>query len=774
MKPRIGILTTFTGSDQAYSLVNVVRVQIKMLLDAGYHPVLYAGPTFTGDGVFSPSRIDIRKPATPADLPAMIGDIDIMFCHDIVFLHQHREWAEGICKAAEVHPHISWLHWQHSRGDGRAFDHPERSWFAYPNLGDLGHCAEVNGTDIEHVFYVPHPLDFDYLGWPELAIRIAEDHGYHLADVAGILPARLDRQKQVDKAIRIFAGLKRAGKRVSFLIADAYATGERFLEYKRECEVVAREQGLTPDEFSFLGERYDECRYSTPRPVVKALLEMGNLFIQPSNAETSSLVAMEAALAGNLLVINADFPPIHHLYKQALVLPFGSVMQDKPTEYYRHVRTASGETKILDPQQYWDDQARLTIAPTLDAQLVSGVKRQQLRDRWPSMVFAEYIQPAIDAIHPEQPVSLSAADPEVTAIVTTLDNLPLLQRQVEVLLGECGHVIVVNNGSMDGTREWLEVNQYPGVSYINRENLGAGPGRNAGLAMWDNSTPYTLMVDGGILPPIGAVKQLKEYLIKHPEAHVISPEVASCFTTDESEATLIAPPLPDDPQCFWQRCLSSTAFCLCRADAWVVRFSEDGPFGEPGWGVDDNDMAYRWDSHDPPIVHHEFTNQISGWKLYRRASGSFKRIFDETGIAANQYGSVYEKRNLKVLHDWRGLHSMLYGRSPTPSETYVVRYVPMPDFAMLVKHLHENDRNCEVIVEGDYDPGVKWWLDTFALRWNHGDTTIDPDGKILRRGADYPEELWSGDVIRDRGPLTEPIIITPDNVEVYLGLAATA
>jgi len=42
----------------------------------------------------------------------------------------------------------------------------------------------------------------------------------------------------------------------------------------------------------------------------------------------------------------------------------------------------------------------------------------------------------------------------------------------------------------------------PGVSYINRENLGAGPGRNAGLDLWAGSTPYTLMVDGGILPPI--------------------------------------------------------------------------------------------------------------------------------------------------------------------------------------------------------------------------------------------------------------------------------
>jgi glycosyltransferase involved in cell wall biosynthesis len=763
MKPRIGILTTFSGSDEAYSLVGVVKVQLKMLLDAGYRPVLFAHPAFTGNGVFSEKRIEIRKPATPGDLGGMVGDIDVIFCHDIVFLSQHREWAAGICEVAKLYPQIAWLHWQHSRGDGQVSAHPERSWFAYPNQGDLQHCAEVNNTDVDHVFYVPHPLDVDYFGWPELAVRIAEAHEYPFVDVAGILPARLDRQKQVEKAVRIYAGLKRAGRSVSFLVADAYATGAHFVQYKREVEQIARDQGLTDTEFAFLGERYEECTYATPRAVVKSLFEMGNLFIQPSTAETSSLVVMEAALAGNLLVINADFPPIHHLYAKALALPFGSVLED--TKYYRHIRLTDGtEQKVEDPQIYWDDEARKTILPMLDGQTSITVKRQQLRERWPSKVFADYIQPLIDKIKPIRTSPAATGDPDVTAIITTLDNLPLLQRQIDILTAECGHVIVVNNGSKDGTREWLEANPYLKVSYINHTNRGAGPGRNAGLAMWDNSTPYTLMVDGGILPPVGAVKQLKAYLERHPEAAVVSPEVATCFTTEESDATLIAPALPDDLECFWQRCLSSTAFCLARKEAWIVRFSEEGPYGEPGWGVDDNDMAYRWD--DLEIVHHEFTLKAAGWLLYRRASGSFKRIAEETGIGANQYGSVYERRNVKCQQDWRKYHAALYGRAGVPTASYIIRDVPMPEFAKLVKRLHASDPNCEIVVESDYDPEVTRWLDTFALRWPWGDTTIDPvDGKILHRGTDYPEELWSGDVVRNRGPLVDALII--DNVEAY-------
>ena len=51
-KPKVGILTTFTGSDEAYSLVVVVKTQVDMLLEAGYNPVLFVAPSFTGEGIW--------------------------------------------------------------------------------------------------------------------------------------------------------------------------------------------------------------------------------------------------------------------------------------------------------------------------------------------------------------------------------------------------------------------------------------------------------------------------------------------------------------------------------------------------------------------------------------------------------------------------------------------------------------------------------------------------------------------------------------------------
>lgn len=763
MKRRVGILTNFTGTDQSFSLINVVSTQVEMLLNGGYYPVVFVASTFPKEdyGIWSGSRVEIRRVAKSDDsadvicnnLIGMIADIDVMLCHDIVFLSNYAEWGKAVRRIAGQ-TNMTWIHWQHSRGDGKV-EPCYNSWYAYPNNGDLEHVAKLNGTKSDRVRYVPHPLDFAYLGWPDLAIKIAEDFNFPFVDVSVLLPVRPDRQKQLEKAIRLVAGIKKSGKSVCFLVADASATGPRFVTYKNECKELAKSLDLTDKEFAFLGETYEECTFSTPRPVIKALFEMSNLFIQPSNAETSSLVAMEAALAGNLLVINSDFAPIAHLYQKALSLPFGSIFED--TKYYKHITLADGTVeKVEDDQQFWDDEAVNTVVPILDRQIAIDVKRQQFADRWPSRVFEQYLEPLILEVSESSALFVNTGDKDVTAIITTLDNLPLLERQLDVLRGEVGRVIVVNNGSKDGTKEYIDNLEYDWIDVINRDNKGAGPGRNSGLDMWNFSTQYTLMLDGGILPPKGGVAAMKDYLERHDEVDSVSPEVATCFTTEWKEATLIFPGDIPDNMCFAQRCLSGTAYGLYKAHCWDdTRFSEEGPFGEPGWGVDDNDMAYRW--NDAGLIHHDFTKKL-GVKLYRRASGSFKRLFEETGIWPNQYGSVYEARNVKCFQDWRKYHAPLYGFSAIPTVSHVFVDPKMPEFARQVKQIHKDDKNAEIVVNNITDPDTQWWIDTFALRWEWGHTSIDPDGNVIKKGQDYPEELWSGNVVTNRGPVGETIV----------------
>jgi glycosyltransferase involved in cell wall biosynthesis len=753
VKPKVGILSSFGGSDEAYSVVNVARTQLEMLIAANYYPVMFVCPSFTGTGVWADNHVEIRKTiiadAKAVDIATclrpMIGDINVMICHDLAFLSQHVEWAQAIRFLAKDYPNIRWLHWQHSRGDHSPIEPIPNSEYCYPNKGDLSHVAYINSTTMEHVFYVPHTLDIAYLGWPKLAVQIAEEYGFPFVDMSMIYPSRLDRQKQIERAMRLFAGLKKAGKSICLLIGDAYATGQRFKEYKEDCMTLSKELGFTDKEFAFLGEVYDECVVGTPRMVVKALFEMANLFLQVSTSETSSLVAMEAALAGNLLVLNSDFQPIHHLYNKALTLSFGSIFTSD-FKYYRTIRTADGsESRIEDPQAYFDDSARNLIIPVLDSQINIAVKRQQLRERWPSRVMKEYLEPLIlKDWNPKEITPKCEGDPDVTAIITTLDNLPMLQKQINVMMKECGSIIVVNNGSKDGTKEWLETNPVIGMKLIHRENMGAGPGRNAGLTLWDaQPTAFTLMLDGGILPPLGGIKAMKSYLQRHPEVSVISPEIASCYTTEEDKATFIFnKETIDDNHTFYQSCLSGTAYCLCKAEAWKVRFSEDGPFGEPGWGVDDNDMQYRWNFKQ--IKHIDFT-QEEGMILFRKASGSFKRLFEETGVWPNQHGSVYEKRLVKTYQDYPQ-----YCYSFPKVSCVVLGWNEYPLIAKVVKSLHNEliDIPHEIIVvnNGSTD-GTQKWMDMQSLRQHHGDITIDTITKEVIKRTPENEEYWTGNFI---------------------------
>jgi len=402
-KPRIGILSTFSAADEAYSLVVVVRTQIEMLLRADYDPAIMVASTWSEKGewwdgrkfrVIPTAHPDMKAAEIAAILRPVVQEFDVILCHDILFLTQHAQWAIAVRELAKEFPHIAWLNWQHSRGDGQVSDFPSaHAWFCYPNKGDIAHCAQYNKTTQDRVVYVPHALDFHYLNWPNLAVRIAEETGFPFADVSCVMPARLDHQKQIDKLVRLMVGIRRAGKTVSLLIADAYATGEPFLTEKKNLNELAASLGLS--DFVFLGERYPDCRVGTPRPVVKALYEMGNLFVQPSTAETSSLVAMESVMAGNLLVLNEDFSPIHHLYKKALMLPFGSVLVTD-RKYWRNFKTADGEeTRVEDEQKFWDDRANDFILPALNSQLAALVKKQMLRERWPSKVWAEHVEPLI-------------------------------------------------------------------------------------------------------------------------------------------------------------------------------------------------------------------------------------------------------------------------------------------------------------------------------------------------------------------------------------------
>ena len=338
--------------------------------------------------------------------------------------------------------------------------------------------------------------------------------------------------------------------------------------------------------------------------------------------------------------------------------------------------------------------------------------------------------------------------PTIKAIITTLDNLSLLKEQADILRADplISEIVVVCNGSQDGTAEWLAAQ--PDLTAIVRKNLGAGPGRNAGIDM-AGECDYFLFLDGGIRPLRGGAQRMFDYLDSTPEADVIGLEIAD-FETDYNKAWRRWPNPILSEHTYRNTRLSHTAYCLTRYRAFDgLRFCEEGPFAQPGWGVDDDEMCYQWS--EAGIVIHVVTHIHP----YRRASGSFRRLFLETGVWPNQYGSVYEQRLVWVQQNWPQYQpGVQWGE---PEVTAVIAVGKLEIAIRFIKQAHDllRDRRRDgqwahipypysVIAwmpEGNAD--FMRWAEPRRLRQHHGTLTI-VGGEIVRRSKEN-DALWTGD-----------------------------
>jgi hypothetical protein len=240
-----------------------------------------------------------------------------------------------------------------------------------------------------------------------------------------------------------------------------------------------------------------------------------------------------------------------------------------------------------------------------------------------------------------------------------------------------------------------------------------------------------------------------DYLQRRSDAHVIGIDHTD-MVTDPSQATPSWHEPIRDQDTYRNTRLSETAYCLARARAFDgLRFCEEGPFGEPGWGVDDDEMACQWNAAGIAV---HVTVKIHP---YRRASGSFQRLFQETGIWPNQYGSVYEQRLVWCQQNWpQYQQGVQWGE---PWLTVIVRVTDrVEDAIRAIKRAHDRlrERRFAAPWEQLSNPYsvIAWcatghsflgWAEPRRLRQHHGDTAI-LDGQIVRRGPEN-EAFWTGD-----------------------------
>lgn len=102
-----------------------------------------------------------------------------------------------------------------------------------------------------------------------------------------------------------------------------------------------------------------------------------------------------------------------------------------------------------------------------------------------------------------------AKETNVTAVVVTYNRLELLKKSIECLKASTPrpHIVVVNNGSTDGTDAWLAAQD--GITVITQENVGGSGGFHTGMSYaYENGADYIWCMDDDVFPRADCLAQL--------------------------------------------------------------------------------------------------------------------------------------------------------------------------------------------------------------------------------------------------------------------------
>jgi glycosyltransferase involved in cell wall biosynthesis len=393
--------------------VIVAEEQVRMLLDAGYSPVAIVDEKFVPARVWS--DVELRYlPGVQRDnevrfytgweesvrrlyeaMKVALEGIDVVLTHDLIYqpaMLFHNIAARQIAKEK---PNILWLNWVHSASasqvqkEARVSQPFPNGKLVFPNEYSRPRVAKNFKTPEADVVFVPHSTDtLRYLGADELTSAFVKDRTILDADVILTYPVRLDRGKQVEHVFALAAALKELGKVARVVVCDFHSTGPEKNEYRDWLKKMAiGTLGLNEHEFSFTSEYDPRWQTSVPRETVRIFMNLSNVFMLPSRSETYSLIAQEAALCGNLLIFNYDFPAMRSIYgDKALYYKFSSDVDMGTGE------DGNTNTTYADAHGYFLDIAKRVLYE-LENNFVLNQKTRVRKARNPEAVFRSHIEP---------------------------------------------------------------------------------------------------------------------------------------------------------------------------------------------------------------------------------------------------------------------------------------------------------------------------------------------------------------------------------------------
>lgn len=375
-KPKVGILTTLTSFDPAYSLVSVIRDQLVAHTHHGYKPVLFVLETFPETEPV-PEGVEVRRVVPQLILEPYQGfecprnwrsdvkrviemldtnakDIEIMLTHDLMFIDSYLPYNLGI---RDCHLECRWYHWVHSAPSpqpnltdnlhANRYIMPKKGYhkLVYLNNEQAQDLAEMYGTYTKDVRVVPNARDpRTFWNLHPMVEQLMNNSGIHLADFITVYPVSTTRMmdgKQLNAVIGIHEGLRKQGYTTKLIVANAHANQEK---ERRLCESLDSPHTIFTS--LLMDGKYDQ---GVPGKVVSDLFRLANLFIFPSISENCSLVLLEAMLSNQLVVLNKDCPGFREFGgSHSLFFKFGNLyMGTRNTEH------------AVERQEYLDDIAKI-------------------------------------------------------------------------------------------------------------------------------------------------------------------------------------------------------------------------------------------------------------------------------------------------------------------------------------------------------------------------------------------------------------------------------
>ena len=376
---RVGILTAFSEMSETYSLCKVVRDQIKMILEARHQPVLFTLERFNlaslvgfewrlGRG-YPGKVVEIRTilplfyktdytsladisdehntyASRAAAILAKQTDIDVWFTHDILFTGWNLPLKLAVHFASDSLPNAQWLHWIHSTPGGGRRDYwtlpdgqPGQHRIVYPNSTDKTRVAEHFGVGERDVVTIPHVADIRDWMQTSQAKEFAGTYGLLDAEIVSVFPVPMDRaeSKGLIEAARVLAQIQALGRSAQLVVIEANSVDER----DRQIRDRVLQTGILPSSVSWTSH-VPGFEKGAPAQFVRDLMLAANLFIFPSKNESFGFTMAEAALSGQLLVLNSSLPMQFEIAgPNTFYFPFGShnnqVQHSNEHAFYRGI-----------------------------------------------------------------------------------------------------------------------------------------------------------------------------------------------------------------------------------------------------------------------------------------------------------------------------------------------------------------------------------------------------------------------------------------------------